>query len=702
MDYKRKRIGLQIGSLDNGLQTDIFTAVEKNCKNRNLDLLVFVGGDPDSADAHFLQATIYQHITKKNVDSLIVTSESFLRWEKEIQAKNAKIVSDLEITSHSEDGELNEAEIDAVVNMHNARQGIPDPVPAVYIKETSLGIPYVTSNYVESLYQLIDHVVMMHGCKTFTIVTGKKETTDTNHRLEVCLQRLAHHDIQMSPERIFSGMLNESSGAAAMDYFDKSGLLPVDCIIALDDDMAIGIAMYARKHGLNIPGDFRLIAIDDIVRSQFANVTISTLNMHLGERIENAVSLAEQMAEGKPIPPCTVVTSVPRFRKSCGCIPLDDYSTNYIDESGARVPYEAMAVHNLTANYFVLEHDIFLMRQFFGNLNAALTLQHALNHLEQSLPSLHMCACAVVLFERKMEFSPGDSFIIPSRATLVLTYEDPRLKTGQHDDSESCEKMFDPSKELLPEGTFSDRRRMLMVKALHYENTLFGYVAYEPGDLHLALYDTAFSMVASILNAAILFTQQTAIEQHQRTMLQQLGDANNELTGRSFTDELTSVYNRRGVFNFGQQAMDLALERGQCGMVFYADMDGLKGINDTFGHDAGDIAIKTMADILKNTFRSQDVVGRMGGDEFVIVAIGLFPEQLDKIRERVKKAEADWYTAHKPPFHLGISFGVVPFNQQTGGILDELVKEADKLLYEEKVKKHSRSATKESVLKYED
>ena len=182
-------------------------------------------------------------------------------------------------------------------------------------------------------------------------------------------------------------------------------------------------------------------------------------------------------------------------------------------------------------------------------------------------------------------------------------------------------------------------------------------------------------------------------------MLQKLEHSNSKLNMEALTDELTKLYNRRGFINFGQQTIELALEMEQYGLVFYADMDGLKGINDTYGHEAGDIAIKGMASILKQTFRNQDIVGRMGGDEFAIVTVGINKDFLPKIRERITIAEEKWFAKANQPFHLGISVGAVEFspeNQESD--MEKLLSAADELLYQEKVKKHSRSATKEKPM----
>ena len=117
----------------------------------------------------------------------------------------------------------------------------------------------------------------------------------------------------------------------------------------------------------------------------------------------------------------------------------------------------------------------------------------------------------------------------------------------------------------------------------------------------------------------------------------QLIQNNNTLNTVSKTDELTTLLNRRGFFDLGQKNIDIAIEMNNKGLVFFIDMDGLKIMNDTYGHDMGDLAIKTQAKVLKQTFRANDIIARLGGDEFVVIAIGMGADTIPKIRKKIEK-----------------------------------------------------------------
>ena len=162
------------------------------------------------------------------------------------------------------------------------------------------------------------------------------------------------------------------------------------------------------------------------------------------------------------------------------------------------------------------------------------------------------------------------------------------------------------------------------------------------------------------------------------------------------TDELTGLNNRRGLYDLGQTTLKFAKAMGQSGMVVYCDMDGLKKMNDTYGHEAGDRAIMAESIILKGNFRSNDIVSRIGGDEFALICPGLTPEAFTRIKAQVNIDCEKWSIDNHTPFSLSISMGAVVYPSENDGYqLTALLSKADDLLYKEKrAKKNLVSAKK--------
>ena len=157
-----------------------------------------------------------------------------------------------------------------------------------------------------------------------------------------------------------------------------------------------------------------------------------------------------------------------------------------------------------------------------------------------------------------------------------------------------------------------------------------------------------------------------------------------KLQEASITDEMTGLYNRRGFFTIAREYIGLAARRKTKMFLLYMDMDGLKQINDTFGHHMGDQALLQLAEFLNRIFRSSDVKGRMGGDEFAIFPIDSSLAGVETALARLQKAFDDFNTAADIPFHLSVSTGMAYFDPEHPATIEDLLMRADKLMYERK------------------
>ena len=136
-----------------------------------------------------------------------------------------------------------------------------------------------------------------------------------------------------------------------------------------------------------------------------------------------------------------------------------------------------------------------------------------------------------------------------------------------------------------------------------------------------------------------------------------------------------------------EKTLDLALEMNSKGLIFFIDMDGLKKINDTYGHKMGDSAIKALATVLAKTLRANDVIGRLSGDEFAAITVGMEKKQIKKIHAKIDEYCDEISREKNFPFKLSCSLGAVEFNSKNKSI-SKLLMEADKQLYIEKNEKH--------------
>jgi len=153
----------------------------------------------------------------------------------------------------------------------------------------------------------------------------------------------------------------------------------------------------------------------------------------------------------------------------------------------------------------------------------------------------------------------------------------------------------------------------------------------------------------------------------------------------TIVDELTGLYNRRGLYTLGNQQIELAKRHSDDIFIFFLDLDGMKAINDTLGHDYGDKALVDTSKIMHKSFRTTDILSRVGGDEFVIVAVKAQFEFIPIIIQRIKDFVKDQNSSEEK-FEISISIGVSKVDLDAESPLDEAIRDADKKMYDSKMK----------------
>src|ERR1700737_93788 len=153
-------------------------------------------------------------------------------------------------------------------------------------------------------------------------------------------------------------------------------------------------------------------------------------------------------------------------------------------------------------------------------------------------------------------------------------------------------------------------------------------------------------------------------------------------------DDLTGLHNRRGFIALATQHLTWARDTGQHMLMFFADLDGLKSINDRFGHGEGDRAISLAAASIKQTFRKSDVTARLSGDEFVALIMEEPGRSGETIRRRLRMNLTNCAGA-ETRYRLSLSVGVAHFDPRKPATLQELMRQADTELYCHKRAKHS-------------
>ncbi|MCR5282583.1 MAG: GGDEF domain-containing protein [Lachnospiraceae bacterium] len=233
----------------------------------------------------------------------------------------------------------------------------------------------------------------------------------------------------------------------------------------------------------------------------------------------------------------------------------------------------------------------------------------------------------------------------------------------------------------------TDRRFDMLVLPLFTGEMQYGMLLLETetGSFRYAQ-QVAFQISVS-MEAINIIKEQKEIKKQLEENLARSVAANKMLDEMSRLDPMTGVTNRRGFFDTIHRILKDPQNFGRKAVAVYADMDNLKIVNDEFGHDEGDYAIKTIARVLSESFRSSDVVGRMGGDEFAAFAIVNQNHLMREIRNRIQTSMKEFNDASDKPYYVNISLGIYEFVINPDTDFEQILKEADAKLYMEKKEK---------------
>lgn len=168
-----------------------------------------------------------------------------------------------------------------------------------------------------------------------------------------------------------------------------------------------------------------------------------------------------------------------------------------------------------------------------------------------------------------------------------------------------------------------------------------------------------------------------------------------ELLNLSMLDDLTGFYNRRGFLTLAEHHVRLAYRTGKPFLVAFMDLDGLKQINDTFGHQEGNRALVEAAEVIRDSFRHSDILARLGGDEFTALMLDAGKDSIGVVLRRVEQKLDSCNAMLSRRYDLSLSIGIVPGDTDRLSDAEQLLSEADALMYQNKQsKKVSREPSK--------
>lgn len=560
---------------------------------------------------------------------------------------------------------------DHELNLHLIEKGKENGIPVVSIDKEMEDCYSILFDYTNTFEKIVRHLVEVHQCRTFFVMGGMRNNDFSDARIQVVRDVASEYGIELTEEDIGYGDFWEEPCRAVMkEFFASMRPLP-DAFISVNDTMAITICDCLHNAGYHIPKDTIVTGFDGIEEERYFTPRLTTAQQDLQAGGKQAVELiCRVMQKQNDVERCTVVPFAVRFSESCGC--------HAIQEGSASVQihkmYNALTIYRyFSKNMYDMIDEMTGTKTLGGVLK---TLPKYISYLD-TYRHIYLCVEGAYLEvyadinAQILEQNPG----LNDRSEIEMVI----LGEWHADKGFSAPLYCYKRKEPFPSEKITEDTENLFFVPLHVQETVFGYLAvnFDPEEndyLQLRNFATNLSHILDSVRS----------RQQMENFNCELKLANDKLEELYIRDPLTGIYNRRGFY----QDIGKHLKDHECGwlMVISIDLNGLKTINDNYGHGEGDFAIKTVGRTLYKIILERGICARFGGDEF---AVAIFYDEYDPYadaefrKQLTEQLEQVNNTAGKE-YRITCSVGTQMTQTDMGVNIDEVLKEADDKMYQDK------------------
>jgi len=538
--------------------------------------------------------------------------------------------------------------------------------PAITLDHPMEGYGCLSTSSHDAQYKIIDHIIREHGCEDIVYIRGPIGYGEAEKRFQGYCDALKDNGIPFKEENVIEGFFTLESGLQAAAQVHRSGRQP-QAIACASDGMAVGVLEYYKAVGIGIPEEIILVGFDNGETAEYSNPSITSIDKNPYELGRRAINEIKDVIDGKA-PVFETISSEPVGRLSCGCIKEDNTNVERLKykfiQQDIYTNHLAEMINGMVAEFSGLQkpEDVIPI------------LKKSIYRV--SLKNFYLCLCERDKVYVLPESNMGSNFDLlqvnsdyTEKIELPLAYEN-----GEISSYHSFPKGMVLPKEIRDRDNETGGN-YYVVTPIYYQNCCYGYCV--SGNDKLALKNTLY--YSWLMNISV------AYENIRKWML--LQDAVIRLNNVWSYDALTQLYNRAGFFYEAKTILEILKLQDSKIFVLFSDVDGLKTINDTQGHEAGDALIKEMADCFRENLTSDMMAMRYGGDEFVV--FGSYEEdgEIDCLLEGINASMDRRNATGENSFTLSTSIGVSTYKAREIEELSDLIEVADAKMYEQKRKK---------------
>lgn len=520
-----------------------------------------------------------------------------------------------------------------------------DDVPLVTI-DTSTGTAVeVTFDDEPSVREIVEHLIHAHGCRSFALVTGPLGNQVAVDRRSVSCQVLMEHGCELRSEH--EGFWTRDGGrmAGSAILADPHGL--PDAVVCGNDDMAFGVIEAFSRAGIRVPEDVKITGFDALQEAIGRGLTtISRPAQEAGKVSVNI--LADWMAGKEPENKLLVLPTRMILGGSCGC-PGDPAAAQQY-------------MRTFSESHRHVERNLARASAFSSSLAGVSGQEEAGKVIANfaaswAVKDMHVCV--------------APDFLSPDGGTREFNDVDSMLLLSSYSNGQEAPQTVFSISELLPRLSAEHQRPATLVfSPLYYLEKNFGYAVF---DLQHA---TGFELysVLTLLGGALMSLNLKCTVRAYATALEDM----------SIHDPLTGLYNRRGYNQLAPRLFAEAQTNGRCFAIISCDMDGMKTINDEYGHMAGDTAIRRMGTALRVLEDEGITCVHISGDEFIAFGFVQDSKHAAQLGENIHAAIDDLNHRERWICDIGASVGTFAAVPREDEALDDFLIRADGAMYRNK------------------
>lgn len=527
--------------------------------------------------------------------------------------------------------------------------------PVVTLRKQIDGFNNILIREGNSMQEITRHIIEVHGKKDIAFMSGPEDRVDAQERLASFQSVMEEYGYPIGEHRVFYGDFWRGKGKEACDWFSYDGTFP-QAIVCANDHMAYAIADELFERGVRVPEDVLVTGYDGLSEGSRYDPKLTTARINFYRMAEKAVDLINDHQGDTDLEEIYVEPELV-LRRSCGCVDTSD-----ICADGPRRSLHRSVITNMN-----LEMQFSFMTIDLSGVKKINELHEVVTKYIYNLENFqHYYICLRDDIEEKKDEFKGYTERMHVRVAL-----------RDRQDLGEVDIPFDRHT-LLPAEFTGEEPQFYLFLPIHYRESGYGYEAYCFGG------EDRYGKTYGRWNISIGNTI------YNINVYNRMNDLIAQLENMYIQDVLTGLYNRRGFENFVRGQFEEAKAKKQMVCVIGIDMDGLKPINDIYGHHEGDSALCAVAYAIREASVLRQVSARIGGDEFEVFFpcrdeaavdewVTTFEGSLDKYNDKSGK-----------PYKVHASYGYrmgIPAGEDT---LESYMKESDDLMYKNKIENKRR------------